>query len=266
VGDQDDPIHELNPASPLAHMRGRVACEVNVGGVAGALQRLLGTKMSQFSLGAESVSATVEPVASLVPAGGLVASTTSAFGRRVRAAGAYVAGSAWVTCGGGRQADDDVGLGRVRRRAAVGEPDPSNSPKTAQGITSPETRSLISRLTEAIDRLNDEVTERPRHVLEVLAIFDRCRNSFAAIMSLLNNGFSHEAMPPPCPHTGNLADRRQVAEGCRLAPEAAVRRRTRAWSLLRRSGSEREKPADCCSSGHENAFWKVLAGSVTKVW
>jgi hypothetical protein len=29
-------------------------------------------------------------------------------------------------------------------------------------------------------------------------------------------------MPPPCPHTGNLADRRQVAEGCRLAPEAAL--------------------------------------------
>jgi hypothetical protein len=29
-------------------------------------------------------------------------------------------------------------------------------------------------------------------------------------------------MPPPCPHTGNLADRRQVAEGCRLAPGAAT--------------------------------------------
>jgi N-terminal domain of anti-restriction factor ArdC len=30
-------------------------------------------------------------------------------------------------------------------------------------------------------------------------------------------------MPPPCPHTANLADRRQVAEGCRLAPGATTR-------------------------------------------
>ena len=36
-------------------------------------------------------------------------------------------------------------------------------------------------------------------------------------------------MPPPCPHTGNLADRRQVAEGCRLALGAATSPARIAW-------------------------------------
>ena len=39
-------------------------------------------------------------------------------------------------------------------------------------------------------------------------------------------------MPPPCPHTGNLADRRQVAEGWRLAPVPAVRSTVRTLPLF----------------------------------
>ncbi len=60
------------------------------------------------------------------------------------------------------------------------------------------------------------------------------------------------------PRSGTVAGGHALAAGiaqkqsCRadywFAPGAAVRRRTRAWSLLRRSGSEREGPADCCSS------------------
>jgi len=80
----------LRPTSTLmiaAVNRGTAAAAgVNVGGLAGALQRLLCTKMSQLALSSESVSATVEPVASLVPARGLVASTTSGFDRRSQAA------------------------------------------------------------------------------------------------------------------------------------------------------------------------------------
>jgi hypothetical protein len=50
----------------------------------------------------------------------------------------------------------------------------------------------------------------------------------------------------------------EVRRDCWVAPEAAVRRRTRAWSLLRRSGSEREEPADCCSSSKAQASVGVV--------
>jgi hypothetical protein len=52
-------------------------------------------------------------------------------------------------------------------------------------------------------------------------------------------------MPPPCPHTGNLADRRQVAEGCRLAPRATVSVRQPAWPLCAQRGSLPARARDC---------------------
>jgi hypothetical protein len=69
----------------------------------------------------------------------------------------------------------------------------------------------------------------------------------------------------PCPHTGNLADRRQVSEGCRLAPTRATPSRSPTWPLL--SDSSRFSPgyqphADGsfgCGSAAQLAGWLVGA-------
>jgi hypothetical protein len=56
-------------------------------------------------------------------------------------------------------------------------------------------RNLLAEVSECIRRFDrHEPFEAPRHHLEILALFDRCRRLFRAIQLLLEHGFAPEAI------------------------------------------------------------------------
>jgi Family of unknown function (DUF5677) len=58
-----------------------------------------------------------------------------------------------------------------------------------------ETKLLVAEIGEVAGRLGGgEVRESPRHHLEILALYDRCRSTFGAIALLAGQGFGQEAV------------------------------------------------------------------------
>jgi hypothetical protein len=56
-------------------------------------------------------------------------------------------------------------------------------------------RSLLAATGALADRLGGgRVAEHPRHYLEILALFDRCRGMFGAVRLLADDRFAHEAL------------------------------------------------------------------------
>jgi hypothetical protein len=59
----------------------------------------------------------------------------------------------------------------------------------------PETKRLVEDVAAAGANVGDgRVAEHPRHHLEVLALFDRCRSAFGAVCLLADRGFGQEAL------------------------------------------------------------------------
>lgn len=56
-------------------------------------------------------------------------------------------------------------------------------------------QSLLTRVGRLVASIGGgELRELPRHYLEILALFDRCRSLLGAVQLLLQKGFPHEAM------------------------------------------------------------------------
>ena len=55
-------------------------------------------------------------------------------------------------------------------------------------------RDLLTEIGELAGRFGHGAVERPRHDLEALALFDRCRSTFGAIRLLLEHDFAQEAV------------------------------------------------------------------------
>ena len=99
-----------------------------------------------------------------------------------------------------------------------------------------EVKTLLGEAAKMGGALGDgETVERPRHHLEIMAIFDRCRALFGAIWLLADKGFGQEAL---------LLLRALTTDSLMLMELAAVSEKRRieivvGWSLAGLAGPER---------------------------